>query len=71
MVPWIMGYPEVMLRNKLFNYAGQKSSSGKPAVDQLMWPGTLGLVPINALVLIEFGANFPGWSANRKLSRKG
>jgi hypothetical protein len=20
MVPWIMGYPEVMLRNKLFNY---------------------------------------------------
>jgi hypothetical protein len=24
-----MGYPEVMLRNKLFNYAGQKSASGK------------------------------------------
>jgi hypothetical protein len=23
---WIMGYPEVMLRNKLFNYAGQKSA---------------------------------------------
>jgi hypothetical protein len=27
MVPWIMGYPEVMLRNKLFDYAGQKSAS--------------------------------------------
>jgi hypothetical protein len=24
-----MGYPEVMLRNTLFNYAGQKSASGK------------------------------------------
>jgi len=37
-----MGYPEVMLRNKLFNYAGQKSASGtsllispKPVYGQL------------------------------------
>src|SRR5260370_42341698 len=29
MVPWIMGYPEVMLRNKLFNYAGQNSACRK------------------------------------------
>src|SRR4029077_1906708 len=26
---WIMGYPEVMLRTKLFTYAGQKSAWGK------------------------------------------
>jgi hypothetical protein len=33
MVPWIMGYPEVMLRNKLFNYAGQKSAWRKSPFD--------------------------------------